>query len=186
MWALTYVSTSGDHEWCDRCRACVWDTWSYSSNRNSTLPAPPFTRGVQVGSWPQCNASRICWVLKVYICKLQLGAYEYISYCACMCMSVLKCLCINMCVFWGCVRICDTEPGREEPVELVCVLGYGWVLGTLKLTFLCSLSQKVLRSVTLHENIFPLQEFCHVCHAWDKIYCQFKEKKMTLSDHMSC
>lgn len=38
-------------------------------------------------------------VLKVYICELQLGAYEYISYCACMCMPVLQRLCINMCVF---------------------------------------------------------------------------------------
>lgn len=45
------VSLSGDHEWCDRSRACFRDAGSYSIHWNSTMPPPPAAGGVQVRTW---------------------------------------------------------------------------------------------------------------------------------------
>lgn len=127
-----FIFMLGNHEWCDCCRTCVWDTGSYSSYRNSTLPTPSAARGVQVKTslssqtqftviyqeLLECILSCVCFNIWITIFLCYSSWMCRLHVCACLSGTLHVYICVWECMFvWNSKR----EPGTKEPVELDCV-----------------------------------------------------------------
>lgn len=128
------VCFSGDHERCHRSRACFRDAGSYSSHWNSTMPPPPAAGGVQVR-----NSPSVSWSLRQWESLIILKVMEALQLIACYSLTgEKKQATAQTCELRSCAFVCMlfVSARQRDGVWGVRLRVSGWILGTLKQTFL--------------------------------------------------